>query len=96
MRCEEDYKEVLKSMEITQWNLTKDHELVAFINVNSVKNQLTVEGITVLSIELFNSLGQKVRTSNKNEINTSDLHGLYIVNVKESGRTAKTMKILIN
>lgn len=66
------------------------------IRLIQTKNQLVVEGVTISSVELFNSVGQKVKTSYQNTINTSGLNGLYIVNIKEGGKTVKSAKIRIN
>ncbi|NDP21628.1 MAG: hypothetical protein GZ091_11200 [Paludibacter sp.] len=65
------------------------------IRLITTKNQLTVEGVAVSSVEIFNSLGQKVKSENRNIINTAGLQGIYLVNIKEAGITVKTVKVLL-
>ena len=55
---------------------------------------LKVDGISPSSIELFNSLGQKVSSvTNSNTLNTNSLNGIYIVQVRAEGKIVKTEKI---
>lgn len=68
-------------------------------NVNSTflftksSNTLKVQGTTPSSIELFNTLGQKVQAvTNKSEVNISNLRGVHIVKVNVNGVTS-TQKI---
>ncbi len=64
------------------------------ITLNYSKNAISVNGINPSSIELLNTLGQKVTsTSNTNELLTNNLKGVYIVQVKVGGKTVKTEKI---
>lgn len=57
-------------------------------------NSVLIEGINPSSIELFNTLGQKViSTSNTNELRTNNLKGVYIVQIKANGKIVKTEKI---
>ena len=57
-------------------------------------NSVSISGINPSSIELYNTLGQKVTsTSNKSELLTNSLEGVYIVQVKVGGKTVKTEKI---
>ncbi|NDP21629.1 MAG: DUF4623 domain-containing protein [Paludibacter sp.] len=66
------------------------------ISLISTQGKLSVKGINASSIELFNTVGQKVRSvSNVNEMSTSNLQGVYIVQVKAEGRVVKTGKISI-
>lgn len=60
------------------------------------ENSLLVEGIQVSSIEIFNTLGQKVLTAlNSNQINTGNLQGVYIVQIKSDGKLVRTAKVSI-
>jgi hypothetical protein len=54
---------------------------------------LSVSNLTPASIELFNTLGQKVQSAiNRNELNISNLRGVHIVKVNVNGITS-TQKI---
>lgn len=66
------------------------------IRILNVKNLLSINGVQVSSIEIFNSVGQKIKTSNENTISTLGMKGLYIVNVKEAGKIVKTSKVILN
>ncbi len=58
------------------------------------KSSLEVTGDSASSIELFNTLGQKViLVSNSNNLNIKNLKGVYIVRVQADGKTVKTEKI---
>jgi len=66
------------------------------INIVSAWGSLTVSGINASTIELFNTLGQKVKSvTNSNELRTDNLQGVYIVRVKAEGKVVKTSKISI-
>ncbi|MFZ4726809.1 MAG: T9SS type A sorting domain-containing protein, partial [Paludibacter sp.] len=66
------------------------------INISVMQNAVTVVGIQVSSIDLFNTLGQKVKSvTNSNELRTDNLKGVYIVQVKAEGRVVKTSKVSI-
>jgi len=55
---------------------------------------IMVDGIQASSIELFNSLGQKVSSvTNSNTLNNNSLRGIYIVQVRAEGKIVKTEKI---
>ena len=67
-------------------------------NISFISNQgtITIKGVSPSSIELFNTLGQKVKSIvNSNELNTGNLQGVYIVQVESKGQTVKTSKISI-
>lgn len=67
-------------------------------NISLISNQgkLLINGITASSIELFNTVGQKIKSvTNSNEISTANLQGIYIVQVKVADRLVKTTKISI-
>ena len=67
-------------------------------NISIISNQgtLTIAGVYPSSIELYNTLGQKVRSISKsNELSTDNLQGVYIVQVKADGKIVKTEKILL-
>gem|GEM_PF-833933 len=64
------------------------------IGIKAFSGKISIEGINPSSIELFNTLGQKIKSiSNSNELQTSGLKGIYIVQVKAGGKTIKTEKI---
>ncbi len=64
------------------------------IKIYLSKSNLTVNGILPSSIELFNTLGQKVTSvTNSNTLNTNKLKGVYVVQVKAEGKTVKNQKI---
>lgn len=64
------------------------------IQLSYSKNHIRIEGINPSSIELFNTLGQKViSATNSNILNINKLKGVYIVQVKAAGKTVKTQKI---
>lgn len=57
-------------------------------------NNILVEGIDASSIDIYNTLGQKIRSViNVNELNINNLKGIYIVQVKADGKIVKTEKI---
>ena len=72
---------------------------VSKINDNTIQIQasngsIQIKGINPSSIELFNTLGQKVISStNSNNLNTGSLKGVYIVRVQADEKTVKTEKI---
>jgi len=64
------------------------------IQLSYFNNHIRISGINPSSIELLNTLGQKVTsTSNTNELRTNNLKGVYIVQVKVGGKTVKIQKI---
>ncbi|MFZ4726808.1 MAG: T9SS type A sorting domain-containing protein [Paludibacter sp.] len=66
------------------------------VNVIYLKSTISVEGTRVSSIELYNSLGQKVKSVlNSNELKTDNLKGVYIVQIKAEGKIVKTTKVSI-
>lgn len=66
------------------------------INISINNDKLLVNGITPSSIEIFNTLGQRVKSiENSNELNTDNLRGVYVVRVKSEGKAVKTTKITI-
>ena len=66
------------------------------IKILNKDNSIFVEGINPSSIELFNNLGQKVKSiENSNNLSTDNLHGIYIVQVKREGKIVKTTKLSI-
>jgi hypothetical protein len=78
----------LMTVATTSLNTTK-----ASLNLTKTSSLLKVNGTTPSSIELFNTLGQKVQSvSNKNELNISSLRGVHIVKVNANGVTS-TQKI---
>lgn len=64
------------------------------LKISRSRGFLKVDGISPSSIELFNSLGQKVSfITNSNTLNTNSLRGIYIVQVRAEGKIVKTEKI---
>ncbi|MCE5174935.1 MAG: DUF4623 domain-containing protein [Bacteroidales bacterium] len=58
---------------------------------------ITVKGVNPSSIEVYNILGQKIKTQiNDNQVAIGDLKGVQIVLVKVDGKLVKTAKVLIN
>lgn len=71
----------------------KTSDKVRLINADG---RILVEGAEVSSIELYNTVGQKVKSVNGvNELSTSGLNGVYIVQVKSQDRVVKTAKISV-
>jgi hypothetical protein len=63
------------------------------ISLTINQNNILIQGTTPSSIELFNTLGQKVQSViNKNELTISNLRGVHIVKVNVNGVTS-TQKI---
>jgi hypothetical protein len=81
-------KEIVDSIEVKPDNIENIRLLVA-------DNQLTVTGVMASYVELYNNMGQKVKFSSKNSINTSGLRGLFIVKVGVDQNTEKSIKVLI-
>lgn len=66
------------------------------VDFNIVNNRISISGTNPSSIELFNTLGQKVSSiSNSNELRTDNLKGVYIVQIKAKGKIVKTSKVSI-
>ena len=68
---------------------------------NPVKDVLTVEGENIEQVNVFNALGQLVKTVNSNDnvvrVNVNDLpNGMYIVNVVDNNGIMTTSKVSIN
>jgi hypothetical protein len=65
-------------------------------NISFISNQgtITIKGVSPSSIELYNTLGQKVKsTSNSNVLTVENIKGVYIVQVKAAGKVVKTEKV---
>ena len=66
------------------------------IKIKVSDGQINIEGTIASSVELFNALGQKVKSvTNSNELRTDNLKGVYIVQVKVEGKIVRTTKVLI-
>lgn len=64
------------------------------IQIKALDGKINIEGVTPSTIELFNTLGQKVSSvTNSNILNTNKLKGVYIVQVKTEGKIVKTQKV---
>lgn len=63
------------------------------LKITKTASLLKVEGTIPVSIELFNTLGQKVQSViNRSDLNISNLHGVHIVKVNVDGQVS-TQKI---
>ena len=66
---------------------------------NPVKDVLTIEGENIQQVNVFNAMGQLVKTVNCNgnvTVNVNDLqNGMYIVNVIDNNGTVKTSKVSV-
>lgn len=66
------------------------------INITTIQGKVSVSGIQPSSIEIYNTLGQKLKSiANSSEIATDNLQGVYIVQVKAEGKVVKNIKIAI-
>lgn len=64
------------------------------VKISVKNNTIHIEGITPTSVELFNTLGQKiVSVINSNTLSTNNLKGVYVVRVKADGKIVKAEKI---
>ena len=64
------------------------------VKLSFSNGKVTVVGIIPSSIELYNALGQRINSIyNSNIIETNNVKGIYIVQVKENGKIVKTEKI---
>lgn len=72
----------LMTVATSSLNTTKES-----IKISKTASSLKVEGTTPVTIELLNTLGQKVQTViNANELNITNLRGTYIVRVNIEGK----------
>jgi hypothetical protein len=77
----------------------KDDNLINFkIFPNPAKNQFTIqlqEGLELQKVNLFNSLGQLINSTNKNIISTSNLtSGIYYVEIiTDNGKASKKIVV---
>lgn len=67
---------------------------------NPVKDVLTIEGENVQQVDIFNAMGQLVKSVNCNDnivnVNVNDLqNGMYIVNVIDNNGTVSTSKVSV-
>lgn len=66
------------------------------VSITQNRGSLHVNGIIPSSIELYNTIGQKVTsTTNSNILNINNLKGIYIIRVIADGKTVKSEKISI-
>jgi len=64
------------------------------IQVKAFSGKIIIEGIAPTSTELFNTMGQKLKSvSNSNEMSIEGLKGVFFVQVKSNGQIVKTEKI---
>lgn len=74
---------------------TQDSEL--FIYPNPAKEKVTIEGIEAIEVEVYNALGQLVKSvRNSNEINVSDLpEGGYLLRINDKQGIFHTNRITV-
>ena len=66
------------------------------ISISALQGAISVSGISASTLELYNTLGQKVKSvCNSNEISTANLQGVYIIQVKANGKVVKNAKISV-
>jgi len=66
------------------------------VTINAFKGKISISGINPSSIELFNTLGQKITSiTNSDVLNTYNLKGVYIVQVIAEGKIVKSEKIVL-
>ena len=72
---------------------TQDSEL--FIYPNPTKEKVTIEGIEATEVEVYNALGQLVKSErNSNEISVEGLaEGVYLVRIMDADGKVYTNKI---
>lgn len=64
------------------------------VRITKSSSIIKVEDVENPSIELINSLGQKIKSiSNKNELNIEGIKGVFIIRIKANGQIIKTEKI---
>lgn len=78
--------------------LNKSSDLISLITIypNPVNNVLNIETeLKLQSVEIYNTQGQKVLSSNQNQINVSDLAaGMYMVRIQDTDNAIATKKIV--
>ena len=74
---------------------TKDSEI--FIFPNPAKEKVTIEGVEATEVEVYNALGQLVKTlQNANEINVSDLmEGVYLLRIADADGKCYTNRVAV-
>lgn len=99
--------------ELYEFEVVEDMNLVAYFKIydevaektyniieiypNPSKDKITIDGVEVSKIQIFNTLGQLVKTvQSSNEINITDLPtGIYIVKISDFDENNYTNKIII-
>ena len=73
----------------------KDSEI--FIFPNPAKEKVTIEGVEATEVEVYNALGQMVKTiQGTNEISVADLpQGVYLLRIADTEEKVYTNKIMI-
>jgi len=78
------------------FSTTSTNMVSSGIKLAVVNSKILVDGVKPSSMELFNTLGQKVKSVvNSNELRTDNLKGVFIVQVKSEGKIVKTSKVTI-
>ena len=74
--------------DVAHFDVPENEMMAVALYPNPVKDRLTVNTENLHSVEVFNLMGQLVRTSTANIIDFSDLNeGIYFVRVKADGKT---------
>ena len=73
----------------------KDSEITLY--PNPVRDRVVIEGIEVAEVEVYNALGQRVKTiQGTNEISVADLpQGVYLLRIADTEEKVYTNKIMI-
>ncbi len=79
--------------------LTNEENLLETYSIfpNPVKDRIFVAGINIKGLTLFNFLGQKINTTNENEMDVSNYKkGIYLLEIKTKNNHKMTKKIIIS
>ncbi len=88
-------KYVVKDVFVETWT-SVEKALDSNLRIINRGNQISVEGAEASTIEIYNTMGQLVKSSqNTNEVNTGNLNGVHVVKVKFKDLTVKTAKVIL-
>ena len=74
------------------------HEAIkALVYPNPAKEKVTIDGIEVAEVQVYNALGQLVKTvRNSNEISVENMaRGVYLLRISDVNGTTKTKRIMV-
>ena len=74
------------------------HEAIkALVYPNPAKEKVTIDGIEVAEVQVYNAIGQLVKTvRNSNEINVAGLaEGVYLVRITDAKGVSQTERITV-